>query len=514
MVALPEYADVLQEHSAVLDAAACLRSSDKGDSIVAFVAADERYLDEVMGHKEIASSQVRKWRKTYDLTQLAKPAASSPFAFNIAGWNSSYTRQPIPPEDMREWVETTFQRVSALAATEVLEIGCGTGLLLLRLARSCQRYVALDFAPSVLMRLREQLAQAEDLRGKVELLERPADNSEGFAENSFSTVIVNSVAQHFPSQTYLSRVVENAIRVTRPGGHVFIGDQRNLVLLRAHAASIEAFQATPEMSAGEMRARIQKRIEQEQQLVLSPAYFLSLRERFPKISRIEIWPRRGSRDNEMTRFRFDAILQIGAESTPLRETQFIAAPTGGWKLERMRLLLSSAKSEAVGLAHILNARLAPDNQLLAQLDSADPEQILGKLRTGLGEREAQGIHPEEIFQLAEETGYSAAASWAACYADGAYDAVFFRRGFGQNGSCPAVKWPQPKPAAFVYRTNAPGQGGIRAKLVQELASHCCARMSGKLIPTNIYLVDSIPRQADGSIDCEALLYATGDISRG
>jgi len=503
-----DVAAVLCEHPAVCDAVACRRSKPGDEGMVAFVLANESYLDDVMGRKDAASSQVRRWRKTYDLTQLAKTASASPLAFNIAGWNSSYTRQPLAPEDMQEWVQTTVDRISTLAPSEVLEIGCGTGLLLLRLAPACKRYVAVDFAPAVLMRLREQLAQTGDLREKVELLERSADNFEGLVENSFSTVIVNSVAQHFPSQAYLNRVIENAIRVVRPGGHVFIGDQRNLLLLEAYAASVEAFQATPEVSVQELRNRIDRRIQQEQQLVLSPSYFLLLKQRFPEISRIEIHPRRGTRDNEMTRFRFDAILWVKTESPPPAGIPFFDPPGEGWSLNDMRSRLAEQKSDAVGFARIRNPRVDGDLRLLVRLASADPQQLLAAMREELARSEARGIHPEEIVRLAAETGYNVAISWTACYPDGSYDAAFIRQDSPKSSAFPSVNWPQPTSAAFVYCTNAPGQAEIRQRLVDELLSHCRTRLQGKPVPASLRLVDALPRGADGRVDCQALLSAT------
>lgn len=502
-----EIVSVLREHAAVREAAACRLSSDS-DSAVAFVVADDSYIDDVLGRKEAASNQVRKWRKTYDLTQLTKAAVSSPVGFNIAGWNSSYTRQPLPQEDMREWIEATVDRISALAPTEVLEIGCGTGLLLLRLAPACKRYVGVDFAPSVLMRVREQLAQRDDLRHRVELLERSADNFDGLAENSFSTVIVNSVAQHFPSQAYLSRVVENAVRAVRPGGHVFIGDQRNLMLLEAYATSIEAFQATAEVKVAEVRNRIHKRMQQEQQLVLSPSYFLSLQQRLAKISRVEIFPRRGNRDNEMTRFRFDAILWIGAESMPSIEMPFLDPPAQGWNVDKIRSLLVAGESEALGCARIRNSRVARDVKLVAQLASAEPQRLFNELRKELDQTEAEGIHPEEIFRLAGETGYKASVSWASCNSDGSYDAAFIRGGSPADCTFPSVRWPQPSRTAYVYQSNAPRQGEIQEKLVKELLTHCCAKLQDNSVTRSLYLVDSLPRKEDESVDFDALLSAT------
>ena len=502
---LPASSAVLCEHPAVRDAAACRLVSPDGQAVVAFVLAEGNYVDDVLGRKEAESSQLRRWRKTYDLTQLTKAPASSEFAFNTLGWKSSYTRQPIPPEDMMEWVQTTVERISALGPEEVLEIGCGTGMLLLRLAPACKRYVAVDFAPAVLMRLQEELKQTEDLREKVELLERSADNFEGFQEGFFDTVVVNSVAQHFPSRAYLDRVVENAIRVVKPGGHVFVGDQRNLVLVRAYATSIEGFQASPETNVAELRDRIERRLQQEQQLVLSPSYFLSLPQRFSTISHVEIHPRRGSHDNEMTRFRFDAILRVGNVS-PRLEISFLDPPPAGWQVNEMRSLLTSGKTNAVGLARVSNARVEKDIRLLALLAGADPQQTLGESQEDHDEQ-ARGIHPEEIMRLAAETGYKAAISWASCYSDGSYDAAFVRQR-SLDDAFPAVRWPPPSPADFVYFTNAPGQAKIWEKLVEELLSHCRLRLPDELVPARLYTVDSFPRGSDGSVDFDALVAAT------
>ncbi|HXY07159.1 MAG TPA: methyltransferase domain-containing protein [Terriglobales bacterium] len=505
---LPEAATVLSEHPAVRDAVVCRPANHEDAAAVAFVLPDEKYIEDSLGQKAADSVQMRRWRKVYDLSQLAKAAAASPFAFNIAGWNSSYTRQPLPSEDMQEWVDTTVDRISTLTPSAVLEIGCGTGLLLLRLAATAERYVGVDFAPAVLLRLREQLAQTADLNARVELLERWADNFEGFRENSFSTVIVNSAAQYFPSRTYLNQVVEQAIRVVRPGGQVFLGDQRNLRLLKATAASIEAFQAEPEVTVAELRSRVDRHIRQEQQLLLSPSYFLSLTKRFPKVSRVEIHPRRGDRDNEMTRFRFDAVLWVGPASAPTTGIPFVDPPPEGWNLGNMQSRLAADTADGIGFARIRNSRIEADIRLLDRLANADSRQTLSELREELAQRETRGIHPEAIVRLADETGCKVAISWAGCYRDGSYDAAFIRRRASRDRSFPPLNWPHPTTADFAYYSNTPGQFEMREKLADELVSHCRAKLESQSVPTSVRLVDSFPHGASGSVDCEALLSAT------
>ncbi len=54
----------------------------------------------------------------------------SGFGMDFRGWNSSYTDDPIPLEEMVEWRSATVDRIMALRPRRVLEIGAGSGLVL------------------------------------------------------------------------------------------------------------------------------------------------------------------------------------------------------------------------------------------------------------------------------------------------------------------------------------------------------------------------------------------------
>ena len=92
-----------------------LSSQDGADGLVALVVPADSYVDDVLGRAAASASVLGKWRKTFDLSQLTKEAASAPVGFNTMGWDSSYTRQPIPLEEMREWLETTVADILQLA---------------------------------------------------------------------------------------------------------------------------------------------------------------------------------------------------------------------------------------------------------------------------------------------------------------------------------------------------------------------------------------------------------------
>ena len=119
---------------------------------------------------------------------------------------------------MAEQVAQTVERVLATGARRVLEIGCGTGLLLFRLAPRCDRYVGTDLSATAIDQVRRTATALPGL-GHVELHEGTATDLGAIAEGQFDLVLLNSVVQYFPSFDYLGVVRAAAVR--RPGGLLY-----------------------------------------------------------------------------------------------------------------------------------------------------------------------------------------------------------------------------------------------------------------------------------------------------
>src|SRR5258708_35170765 len=62
-------------------------------------------------------------------------------------------------------------------------------------------------------------------------------------DDSVDLVILNSIVQYFPGTDYLLQVLEQAVRVTKKGGHIFVGDVRSLALQEACHASVQRYKA-------------------------------------------------------------------------------------------------------------------------------------------------------------------------------------------------------------------------------------------------------------------------------
>src|SRR5262249_41691793 len=198
---------------------------------------------------------------------------------DIVGWESSYTGEPIAADEMRIWVEETLARLRSLKPARVLEVGCGTGLLLTRLAAGCESYVGLDFSAGALARLESYLSTRADLQ-HVELRQGLAHDLSFADEESVDLVILNSVAQYFPDVDYLLEVLAEAVRVTRRRGHIFVGDVRSLPLLEAYHTTVEMYKASGETPVGELRRRVRRGQRKEEELVLDARLFEELGRRW------------------------------------------------------------------------------------------------------------------------------------------------------------------------------------------------------------------------------------------
>src|SRR5262249_24357374 len=84
--------------------------------------------------------------------------------------------------------------------------GVGTGLLLARLALRCEQYWATDFSEQVIGELRRHVAADPALAKRVSLRIQAAHDPSGLPPAAFDTIVVNSVAQYFPSADYLAEV--------------------------------------------------------------------------------------------------------------------------------------------------------------------------------------------------------------------------------------------------------------------------------------------------------------------
>ena len=229
------------------------------------------------------------------------------------GWTSSFTGEWLSRRVMDEYGDNIRTKLAPYLKEDarVLEVGCGSGISMFRLAPRVGAYVGTDLSGEVL----RWTAREVERRGleNVRLRHLPAHDVDRVGEGDFDVVIFNKVIDCFAGLNYLRDVLGKVIALMKDRGVIFLGGLWDLDKKAGFVRSLAAFQ---KQHTGE---GYRTKADRSGDLFVPQAFLEDLRHDLPEIAGVDFSPMLAGEESELSLFSYDAILTIdkrGAAAPP------------------------------------------------------------------------------------------------------------------------------------------------------------------------------------------------------
>ncbi|MEN8905360.1 MAG: condensation domain-containing protein, partial [Clostridiales bacterium] len=218
------------------------------------------------------------------------------------GWQNSFTGEYLSKEEMNEYSDNILLKLKPYLhkKIKVLEIGCATGLSMFKIAPFVGFYYGTDLSESTIANVSKKVLREGIKNIKLESL--AAHDINKIKDKDFDIVILNSVIQCFSGYNYLRKIINNVIKLMSNSGIIFIGDIMNHDLKSELECSLSQYKKN--------NPNVKTKTDFSNELFVSKKYFEDISIDLNTISKISFTDKIHTIKNELTEFRYDAIINI------------------------------------------------------------------------------------------------------------------------------------------------------------------------------------------------------------
>jgi acyl carrier protein len=246
---------------------------------------------------------------------------------------------------------------------------------------------------------------------------------------------------------------------------------------------------------------------QEEELVIDPAFFGELKRHLARVSRVEVQLKRGSHQNEMTKYRYDVRLEVGGVSEEVGVGRKEEWKYGGESMEEIKRRVEQSEAEEVRVRGVKNKRVAGEVRAVKELGMDEWEGTAGELREVVQKWKVEALDPELFWSMGEKMRLEVQITWSKEMKD-CYDVIIRRKpaktGVRTTNLAATEEREQKREGWWKDYANDPLRGLQRRMLVTEVREYLKENLPEYMVPHMIVEMDNFPLTSTGKVDREAL----------
>jgi acyl carrier protein len=222
---------------------------------------------------------------------------------------------------------------------------------------------------------------------------------------------------------------------------------------------------------------------------------------------VEVQLKRGSYQNEMTKYRYDVRLEVGGVGEEGGSCKREEWEYGGESMEEIKRRVEQSEAEEVRVRGVMNRRVAGEVKAVKVLRSEEWEATAGELREVVQKWKVEALDPELFWSMTENLPYSVRVSWSSTGNEGSMDVFIKKTKQGNTEIIETASDRKDEPFMFNSWTeyaNNPLEGFQRRVLIAELRNNLKQKLPEYMVPSAFVVMDSLPLTPSGKIDQDAL----------
>ncbi len=492
----------LAEHPSVAQSVVFARENKGQQTLVAYVRPNWTYFRQKKADQdaaELLKNWIPIWEQNYE--PILDGEESSEETLNSIGYVTSDSGDQIPEAEVRECVDLAVGQVMDHRPTKMLEIGCGSGMLLFQLAGRVEHYYATDLSENAIEHIHASLV-SKPYRDRVTCFRCDASDLKDVPVEEVDTVMIHSVIQYFPGIDYLTNLIRTLAERLPARARIFIGDVRDLRLLKAFHAAVLAHQCPPETSRERFAQMLSDRVRLEKELVIDPLYFKNLTRTLPRIKQVRIAPKKGQYHNEFIKYRFDTLLYL---DEPCKEGALPQITPWPEQSPGDMLDWVTANPQSRLLTGVPNRRVWREQAILDWMNRPEGELSLGAAlaRIDATPDHDKGVDPFTVLSTCNTEAVAATIHWEHPHEDGRFE-IYLQPASKGVGELPhRLAYKQDEPMEL-DGANFPGFSVVWQDNLPLLKRHLDERLAKGRIPARFIFQTSLPTTADGQVDRAAV----------